>query len=209
MYLHHTGQDPEKQDRSRGSSALKANLDFEYKIELRDGVRSLSQKKVKDGRIQKALHFRLEDVTINGWFDEDGEPEASAVLLPCEAPERPKTKLQQDNQEIAEAALDEYGKLDGNGDLIISRADLLKGIAGKLKDSNKVPLDRERLQQELTPSRKSGFVNSLVSCGFWETIRDEANRKCTPEGWRVLDPAAVFRWNLDHGKDQEPDLEGL
>lgn len=203
IYTHHTGQNPETQNRSRGSSALKANLDFEYRVELiKDGVREICQTKVKDGAYMKPQHFRLEQRVITGWLDEDGEPEYSAVLVPCEAPEKDLTALQEKNLEIAKDILDEYGTMDSDNELVITRADLLKGMAGRLLDSNKIPLEKDRLQQELQPSRKSGFVNSLIACGFWETMWDA--RKI--QGWRVLDNGVIFRWGLAHGKPQQPEL---
>jgi hypothetical protein len=50
----------------------------------------IEPKKVKDGEEPDPIYCDLESVTIPGWFDEDGEPVASAVPLKVAAPEKQK-----------------------------------------------------------------------------------------------------------------------
>jgi phage/plasmid primase-like uncharacterized protein len=92
MLVHHTGVSDEAQHRARGSSAWRGALEIE--ISVTGGRESapikIEPKKVKDGEEPDPIYCDLESVTIPGWFDEDGEPVASAVPLKVAAPEKQK-----------------------------------------------------------------------------------------------------------------------
>jgi hypothetical protein len=61
----------------------------------------IEPKKVKDGEEPDPIYCDLESVTIPGWFDEDGEPVASAVPLKVAAPEKAKPgRPSHDNKDI-------------------------------------------------------------------------------------------------------------
>ncbi len=79
--VHHSGLSAS--DRSRGSSALKAALDFEYSlIENPNGTRTLQCTKVKDFEPPPEISFRSDVVELSGWIDEDsGCPLTSLVLI--------------------------------------------------------------------------------------------------------------------------------
>ena len=79
---HHTGVGENAQKRGRGSSALRAALDFEFLVEKdeeQDGYFSLSQSKQKDIECLQPIGFKLNKTSI-GWVDEDGEELTSAVI---------------------------------------------------------------------------------------------------------------------------------
>ena len=79
---HHTGVGENAQNRGRGSSALRAALDFEFLIkkdEEHEGLFSLTQTKQKDLECLPPLGFKLHKTQI-GWVDEDGEEITSAVV---------------------------------------------------------------------------------------------------------------------------------
>ena len=79
---HHTGVGENAQNRGRGSSALRAALDFEFLIkkdEEHEGLLSLTQTKQKDLECLPPLGFKLHKTQI-GWVDEDGEEITSAVI---------------------------------------------------------------------------------------------------------------------------------
>lgn len=85
LIVHHSGL--ADADRSRGSSALRAALDFEYKIEpVDETVRRLVCTKAKDCEEPSAVYFESKQVGL-GWTDpESGEEVASIVLERVPAP---------------------------------------------------------------------------------------------------------------------------
>lgn len=77
LIVHHSGKGDN--DTSRGSSALRAALDIEYKVTLKDGIVTAANTKMKDGEPPDAMHFALEYVDL-GIKDEDGcNVESSAM----------------------------------------------------------------------------------------------------------------------------------
>lgn len=74
VIVHHSGNDSEKSGRSRGSSSLKAAMDFE--IQCMGGV--LTFTKLKDGEPPAPIEFKLQVVDLGA--DEDGEPITSCVV---------------------------------------------------------------------------------------------------------------------------------
>lgn len=75
IIVHHTGNNIENATRSRGSSALKAAMDFE--IQCDKGL--LTFTKVKDGEHPAPIEFKLLPTEIDQ--DEDGEPITSCVVM--------------------------------------------------------------------------------------------------------------------------------
>ncbi len=83
LLVHHSGHG---MDRARGSSSIRASLDFEAAC-VKDGeIIKITVTKAKESAEPAPLHFRLVDVGT-GWFDEDGQPIGSAVLEPTDVPE--------------------------------------------------------------------------------------------------------------------------
>ncbi len=83
LLVHHSGHG---QDRARGSSSIRASLDFEMAA-IKDGENiKVTATKTKEAQEPDPLHFRLVEVST-GWTDEDGQPICSAVLEPTDAPE--------------------------------------------------------------------------------------------------------------------------
>lgn len=74
IVVHHTGHAETARTRARGSSALKAAMDFE--ILCRDG--ELTFTKVKDAEAPPPIEFKLVPVEIG--TDEDGEPITSCIV---------------------------------------------------------------------------------------------------------------------------------
>lgn len=82
LLVHHTGVNPEAQNRARGSSAWKGAMDIEIGVKQLDkeGI-LLAQLKVKDGKRLDPLSLELKPVAIQGWYDEDGEQISSVVII--------------------------------------------------------------------------------------------------------------------------------
>lgn len=77
LIIHHSGQ--AESERGRGSSALRAALDVEYKVEIKNDILLLKNTKMKDGEAPGILTFAFESVDLHT-PDEDGDPTISAVL---------------------------------------------------------------------------------------------------------------------------------
>ena len=82
--IHHSGLSTG--DRARGASALKAALDWEYKIQKNtDKTLTMTNTKCKDFEAPAPMTFRVELVTLAGWVDADtGQELTSVVLVPTE-----------------------------------------------------------------------------------------------------------------------------
>jgi archaellum component FlaC len=78
LLVHHSGHNSD--DRARGSSALKAALDVEYKISKKGDAVTMKNTKVKDFDEPKPILFNLVSQPISGWPDDEGRPVKSAVL---------------------------------------------------------------------------------------------------------------------------------
>jgi len=76
MFIHHSGH--MSTDRSRGSSAIKAALDFEYMAEKKDDSIYLTNPKMKDAPVNPPMAFNFVQKTLG--FDDYDEPITSAYL---------------------------------------------------------------------------------------------------------------------------------
>lgn len=81
LIIHHSGLT--EKERSRGSSALRAAVDFEYQLSKKaDGTRVLKCTKAKDFEEPQPICFKPEIITLDGWVDpDDGEVMTSFVLV--------------------------------------------------------------------------------------------------------------------------------
>ncbi len=84
VLVHHTGVNEDAQHRARGSSAWRGALDIEISIvpATSNLPMQLVQRKSKDAELAPSINVELKQVTIPGWFDEDGQAVTSAVLVP-------------------------------------------------------------------------------------------------------------------------------
>lgn len=94
ILVHHTGVAEDAQHRARGSSAWRGALDIEISIVPgKDGQpMQIVQRKSKDAELCDPVQVELHSVAIPGWYDEDGEPVTSAVVVQSEAPPPPTKK---------------------------------------------------------------------------------------------------------------------
>ncbi|WP_373053890.1 AAA family ATPase [Thioalkalivibrio sp.] len=113
LIVHHTGHGAK--DRARGSSALRANVDFEYRLERHERLTdlvSLRCSKMKDGPAPPERWFRAEVVEIPLPAEFDELSETSLVLLPADTPgvvEQPRS-IRGKNQRLALTILLELAK---------------------------------------------------------------------------------------------------
>ncbi|MFP4474643.1 MAG: AAA family ATPase [Desulfatibacillaceae bacterium] len=78
LLVRHTGQSDK--GRARGAYALKAALDFEYRLEVQGTTRVLTCTKPKDFEDPDSLVFQPETVVLPGWQDRKEQFATSVVL---------------------------------------------------------------------------------------------------------------------------------
>ena len=106
LIVHHTGVNSDNKDRARGSSAWRGAMDIEIKIETSAGGQLLvTQTKSKDAEVPKSLCFDKVQVTVPGWYDDDGDPVTSVVL---EAAEEIKAEGETKRGKAAQRGMDAY-----------------------------------------------------------------------------------------------------
>ena len=88
IIIHHTGVSKDAEGRARGSSSLNAAIETSICITNEDGYLTLNQTKQRDIEKLPPFSVHLRGATIEGWFDEDGEPVRSAVVESIEEAER-------------------------------------------------------------------------------------------------------------------------
>ncbi len=76
MLVHHSGHD--SKSRGRGSSAMTAAMDVEYKVTKSDKKVTLSCTKMKDDETPKDIGFDLKSVTLDQ--DDEGKPITAPIL---------------------------------------------------------------------------------------------------------------------------------
>ncbi|MDP2098627.1 MAG: AAA family ATPase [Methylobacter sp.] len=86
LIVHHSGH--MDTDRSRGSSAIRAAMDFEYQVSKNGDSVTMKPTKIKDGVTPAPLFFTLVDSEIG--IDESGEVITSAYLETKEGGDEPK-----------------------------------------------------------------------------------------------------------------------
>jgi hypothetical protein len=90
LIIHHSGLSAT--ERARGASALRAALDWEYRLTKNaDGTRTLTCTKSKDHAPPEPLSFKLEEVKLD-WQDEDGEQMTSCILRRIDNVSEPGTR---------------------------------------------------------------------------------------------------------------------
>lgn len=172
--VHHTGVSSEAQHRARGSSAWRGALDIEISIvAAKDNTpMEIHQRKSKDAELSQPLYAALHQVEIPGWFDEDGNPVNSAVLVQEEAPKQaPKESPYSSWRKVFEAAWWDSGAELAEGKPYLTRSALLDYMTGTMGTPESTA------QKYLKPSVKEGIVSALVPSGYM---------KAHDKGWVVV-----------------------
>lgn len=119
LVVHHSGH--VDKERGRGASALRAAMDSEYRLGVADDIRTLSCTKAKESEPPAPMGFKLEQIALEGWMDDEGEFMTSAVLVACtEVSKSKKSRISGANRIALEAlqdALAEHGQ-HSNADLV-------------------------------------------------------------------------------------------
>lgn len=178
VLVHHTGVSSEAQHRARGSSAWRGALDIEISIlpATESKPMEIHQKKSKDAELAQPLYARLEQVAINGWLDEDGNPVTSAVLMQADKPKQEKKESTFNSwRKVFDEAWWASGAELSEGKPYLTRSALLDYMISKMGNSEKTA------EKHLKPSVKDGLVFALVPGGYlephergWVVVNDES-----------------------------------
>jgi hypothetical protein len=177
--VHHTGVSTEAQHRARGSSAWRGALDIEISIVpgSADKPMEIHQRKSKDAELAAPLYATLESVAIPEWFDEDGQPVTSAVLVQAQA-------VIKDNKE---SGFNKSRKIFENA-WFASGAEILNDLPhisrSALSDYLASNLDYKEstIEKHLKPNTKAGLISDLLTA---EYIKKDAH------GWSVISQVDV------------------
>jgi putative DNA primase/helicase len=175
--VHHTGVSTEAQHRARGSSAWRGALDIEISIVpgSADKPMEIHQRKSKDAELAAPLYATLESVAIPEWFDEDGQPVTSAVLIQCDTPIKQEKGSKISNyKETFINAWYESGTEIINNSPYVTRSALKDQI---IKESKK-KLSERTLENYVSPAYKNHIVGALTDANLLEVFQ---------HGWIVTD----------------------
>ena len=184
LLVHHTGVSEETQHRARGSSAWRGALDIEVSIIPGDETKpmQIAQRKSKDAEIAESVFVERQSVSINGWFDEDGESVSSAVIIQVDAPfvEKKESKVSKFVTEFKRAWLYSGADLLG-GEPYLTRSAMVEYLVS-VKD-----LSTDSAEKYCMPSSerliKPLFDNQIIASA--------------PSGWRVICPVTFSAFMLE------------
>lgn len=184
VLVHHTGVSSEAQHRARGSSAWRGALDIEISIIPATDSKpmEIQQRKSKDAELAEPLYAKLEQVAIDGWLDEDGNPVTSAVLVEADKPQQEKKESPYGKwRKIFEEAWWASGAELFEGKPYLTRSALLDYM------TTKMGMAESTANQWLRPKDQRGLVFALVPNGYLEPCE---------RGWIVVDEQAVGSLSL-------------
>lgn len=145
MTIHHSGKSETKE--SRGSSAIRAAMDIEFKVQKDGNIITLTQTKNKDNEKIKPLKFNLEQMILPEWFDDDGEAvtsctiELNETLTQIEATPKEKEDKKKEPPQSEKTAYETYAQAAAEYGEIIEiqhKKQKIKAVVVQTKDWGKV-----------------------------------------------------------------------
>lgn len=176
ILVHHTGVSDEAQHRARGSSAWRGALDIEISIvpPTSNLPMQIIQRKSKDAELATTINVELQQVTIPGWFDEDGQPVTSAVLVPSTMQATVKTDVKlATHRKTIENAWWASGTPERKGHPFIERGALMEYLV------HKMGISEASARVYVRPSADGKLIAALLVAQVIES--DDG-------GWIVSDP---------------------
>lgn len=172
ILVHHTGVSEEAQHRARGSSAWRGALDIEISV-VPGTVIELIQRKSKDAELSEPINVKLESVQIPGWYDQDGEPVTTAVMVEADADAiNIATKLTQHRVTFEEAWETNGREVKMNRPYL--KREYLVDYLVKKKD-----IKESSAKVYVKPNSKGRIICELISNNIVEEY---------DSGWIVVDP---------------------
>lgn len=176
ILVHHTGVSDEAQHRARGSSAWRGALDIEISIvpPTSNLPMQIVQRKSKDAELAFTINVELQQVTIPGWLDEDGQPVTSAVLVPSTMQATVKTDVKlATHRKTIENAWWASGTPERRGHPYIERGALMEYLV------HKMGISEASARVYVRPSADGKLIAALLVAQVIES--DDG-------GWVVSDP---------------------
>jgi hypothetical protein len=168
---HHVGNNAEAKHRARGSSAWRASLDAAILVENTRDVIEIKQTKQKDAQLQESKYMEFQQVTLEGWQDEDGEPVTSCVVVKAEKPVKVKSKpVEKEVCTLRDAWLASGGEVVDDDMPFITRSALKEFL---MKDGDKT---EKRVYNIISP--KGDLIGKLT---------EHSVIVATETGWKVID----------------------
>ncbi len=171
LVVHHSGL--AERDRARGASALRAAVDWEYRLDVRDDTRVLTCTKAKDHDAPADMAFEA-DTVPTGWTDpETGDPIGSLVLRQVGVPGK-KGRALTGAKRIALEALRAACEAEGRAHIEKWRAEAYRrGVSASEDQENK----RRTFKRAVADLLDLGLVGTLDD-HFWTTGQPDKTGQC-------------------------------
>jgi hypothetical protein len=174
VIIHHSGH-ADKQ-RARGAMALKAALDFEYRVEKSDAMIRLTNTKMKDAAPPAPIAFELETVQL-------GDGASSAVLIQCDGAESVKPLTA--NQKLALRAFWEAaahsGQFDDDGEFLGLALEPWREVFYRMHTGDNSEAKRkafQRARKDLVNAGRLAVADDIYRpCGFADKLAISHGRK--------------------------------
>lgn len=170
LIVHHSGL--ADKDRSRGASALRAALDFEYQIKRSGDAITLTCKKSKDHEEPEPMSFEPDIIPL-GWTDEEsGDELTSVVLRKTDRPMEIKKPLQGANKIAYDALVECINKRRNITGTVpdgvrISRQEWRdKALSLGLTHSDEKEAQKKAFQRAVTALKNRGYVD-VENLNYW------------------------------------------
>ena len=208
ILVHHTGHTDK--DRGRGSAALKAALDAEFRVEKTDDIIRLVNTKMKDAAPPPEIYFRLETVALDPGVD--GAEVTSAALVKEEREQQVKKKRLSDNERLALAAFrcaaPVSGRLDNEGNFAGLYLEDWRPIFYQMSTADNAGSKRKAFNRARKDLEKRGEISVksdvYTLCGetAWLDLADFARAlKAAAEAKRAEQQADPNEIERDTGQD--------
>ena len=159
ILVHHTGHTDK--DRGRGSAALKAALDAEFRVEKTDDIIRLVNTKMKDAAPPPEMYFRLETVALDQGID--GAEVTSAALVKEEREQQVKKKRLSDNERLAisafRCAAPFSGRLDDEGNFAGLHLEDWRPVFYQMSTADNIDSKKKAFQRARKDLEKKGEIS--------------------------------------------------
>ena len=166
--VHHTGHT--NKGRARGSYSLPAAVDFAYRVQKSaHGYVNIECTKAKDMAKPDPFSFKIVVEEIDGWLDEDGDPEKSARLVSADYPKSIQVKLTPRQIQFLNALgnmIDREAATEGSGDLDVELATTIdvnewRSVCNRLPDDGGRPPSVNTFKSVQEALQKAGVISVI------------------------------------------------
>ncbi len=165
LIIHHSGLSAT--ERARGASALRASLDWEYRLQKNSsGARTLTCTKSKDHAESPPITFMPEEIPLKGWTDPDtGEVMTSCVLCLSEGQTIDSKPLAGARKVALDALIGA-----GNGEKVHIDAWREAAYAAGISPTSSTEAKKKAFQRAVSDLRDAGYVDTKDD--YWWSKRE-------------------------------------